>query len=147
MPPSTQEVAERIRDMSDDELIQRFAAGTFTESATPIALAELAARGLPQPEPTPLAELEQPYEGDYVTVGRFLNPTDAYVICSCLEAGGVPAIVADANLAQTNSLWAIAMGGARVLVPSMRVAEAREVIDAFNRGDFSLRDDEDVPDD
>jgi hypothetical protein len=55
-----------------------------------------------------------------------------------LEAAGVPAVVADANLVQMNSLWAIALGGVRVLVPASRVAEAKDVIAAFNRGDFAL---------
>ncbi|HEV7816592.1 MAG TPA: hypothetical protein VGP06_16010 [Janthinobacterium sp.] len=83
-------------------------------------------------------------EGDFEMVARFLAPIDAHVVCDCLKAAGVPALVADANLAQTNSLWAIALGGARVLVPPSRAAEARAVIAAFNRGDFALRDDDDA---
>ena len=82
------------------------------------------------------------YEGDFVTVAQFLNPTDAHIVCSCLEAAGVPAVVADTNLVQMNSLWAIAMGGVRIRVPANRVKEAEEVIEAFNRGDFELPDDE-----
>jgi hypothetical protein len=82
------------------------------------------------------------YEGDFVTVAQYLNPMDAHIVCSCLEAAGVPAIVADANLVQTNALWAIAVGGVRIRVHESRVAEAKEVIDAFNHGDFALPDDE-----
>ncbi len=77
-------------------------------------------------------------EGDFVTVAQFLNPTEAHIVCSCLEAAGVPAVVADANLVQMNSLWAVAFGGVRIRVPSTRATEAKEVIDAFNRGDFAL---------
>ncbi|MCX7170078.1 MAG: DUF2007 domain-containing protein, partial [Proteobacteria bacterium] len=83
------------------------------------------------------------YQGDFVTVARFLNPTDAHIVCSCLEAAGVPALVADANLAQTNSLWTIAIGGTRVLVTASHVAEAKKIIEAFGRGDFALRDGDD----
>ena len=81
-------------------------------------------------------------EGDFVTVAQFLNPTDAHIVCSCLEAAGVPAVVADANLMQMNSLWTVAFGGVRIRVPSTRATEAREVIDAFNRGDFALPDED-----
>jgi hypothetical protein len=83
------------------------------------------------------------YEGDYVTVAQYLNPTDAHIVSMCLEAAGITAIVADANLVQTNSLWAIAVGGVRIRVPEMHVAEAEDVIAAFNRGDYALADEED----
>ena len=82
------------------------------------------------------------YAGDYEIVARFLNPPDAYLLCSCLKMAGVPALVADAELVQTNSLWAVALGGARLLVPALHVAEAREVIAAFDRGDYALPDDD-----
>ncbi len=76
--------------------------------------------------------------GDFETVAQFLDPIEAQLACSCLEAAGVPATVADANLVQTNSLWAIAVGGVRVRVAASRLAEAREVLAAFDRGDFAL---------
>jgi hypothetical protein len=82
-------------------------------------------------------------EGDFEVAGRFLSAMDAHVVCDCLKAAGVPALVADANLGQTNTLWAIALGGTRVLVPPSRMDEAQQVIAAFHRGDFALRDDDD----
>jgi len=85
------------------------------------------------------------YEGDFVTVAQFLDPTDAHIVRSCLEAAGVPAIVADANMVQMHSLMSIAVGGVRIRVPENHVAEAKQVIEAFNRGDFALPDDE-MPD-
>jgi len=82
------------------------------------------------------------YAGDFVTVAQFLDPTDAHIMRSCLEAAGVPAIVADANMVQMHSLLSIAVGGVRIRVPESYVAEAKDVIEAFNRGDFALTDDE-----
>jgi len=79
---------------------------------------------------------------DFVTVARFFTPTDAHVVCACLEAAGIPALVADANLVQANSLWTTALGGVRLLVPSNFEAEAKAVIEAFERGDFALPDDD-----
>ena len=84
------------------------------------------------------------YEGDFETIAHFLNPTEAHVICSCLVAGGIPAMVADANLVQANALLTIAVGGVRVLVPAMYLAAAKKLIDAFNRGDLALPEGEEA---
>jgi hypothetical protein len=41
-------------------------------------------------------------------------------------------------------LLTAAVGGVRVMVPESYLQQAKEIIAAFNRGDFQLRDDEDV---
>lgn len=133
-------LAKHFRDMSDDELLYRCSSGSLTEVAQSIAIEELTSRGHKLPDPITTASETARYEGDFETVARFLNPTDAHITCACLEAAGVPAYVADANIVQMNSLFAIAFGGVRVLVPASRVAEAKDVIQAFNRGDFALSD-------
>jgi len=133
-----------FRELSDEELMSRCGSRTLNDLAQSIAIDELRFRGLQLPDPPEIDPAPTEYEGDLVTVGRFLNTTDAHLTCECLKAAGVPAVVADAHLVQTNSLWAIAVGGARVQVPAARIAEAREVIAAYARGDFALRDD-DVP--
>lgn len=81
------------------------------------------------------------YEGDFETVARFLDPTDAHIVAACLEAAGITTLIADANLVQTNALWAIATGGVRILVPATHADEARQVIAAYERGDYALADD------
>lgn len=134
------ELVEHFHEMSDAELIDRCGSGTLTEIAQSIAIEELASRGLVVPDRIAKGSDDTPYEGDFETVARFLNPTDAYIVCSCLVAAGIPALVADANLAQMNSLWTVAIGGTRVLVTAAHFAEARKVIEAFNRGDFALTD-------
>ncbi|HEY0665012.1 MAG TPA: DUF2007 domain-containing protein [Gallionella sp.] len=135
------DLSKRFREMSDEELLSRCGSGTLNEIAQSVAIDELSSRGLQLLEPLNTLHERPEYEGDFEVVARFLNPTDAHIVCSCLEAAGVPAIVADANLVQTNSLWAIAIGGVRILVPATRLGEAKEVIEAFNRGDFALSDD------
>jgi Putative prokaryotic signal transducing protein len=134
-------LAKHFRDMSDDELLYRCSSGSLTEVAQSIAIEELTSRGLKLPDPIITAGGTARYDGVFETVARFLIPTDAHIMCACLEAAGVPALVADANLVQMNNLWAIALGGVRVLVPASRVAEAKDVIAAFNRGDFALPND------
>ncbi len=84
------------------------------------------------------------YEGDWVMVARCLDPTEAHLLCACIEAAGLTAMVADANLVQTHSLIAVAVGGARVLVPETQRERAEAVLEAFHRGDFALDEDADV---
>ena len=136
-------LSDQFREMSDEELLSRFGSGTLTESAIAIAAAEIRRRGMKLPT---LSEPELPdpgeYAGDYEIVARFLNVLDAHVMCGCLQAAGIPAILADAQLVQTNSLWAPALGGARLMVPASHLAAAKEVIAAFDGGALALRDDD-----
>lgn len=141
MNPDPLELAKHIREMSDKELLALCNSGALNEIARPIAIEELALRGLPLPEPAGAPEEAGEYQGDFVTVAQYLNPINAEIVRSCLEASGVPAMVADANLVQMNSLWTVAVGGVRIRVPASRVIDAREVLAAYNRGDFALPDD------
>ncbi|MCZ4306661.1 DUF2007 domain-containing protein [Zoogloeaceae bacterium G21618-S1] len=83
-------------------------------------------------------------EGDWLLVARCLDPTEAHLLCACLKASGLSAMVADANLVQTHSLIAVAVGGARVLVPEAQLERAKAVLEAYHRGDFALDENTDV---
>lgn len=83
-------------------------------------------------------------EGDWLMAARCLDPTEAHLLRACLEAAGLTAMVADAHLVQTHSLIAVAVGGARVLVPADQLDRAKAVLAAFHRGDFALDEDADV---
>jgi hypothetical protein len=85
-----------------------------------------------------------PSDGDLCIVARYYIPTEAHIVRGCLTAARIPAIVVDDNLVQTNALLTAAVGGVRVMVPESYLQQAKEIIAAFNRGDFQLRDDEDV---
>jgi hypothetical protein len=65
-------------------------------------------------------------------------------VTGCLVAAGIPAVVADDNLVQTDSLLTPALGGVRILAPEAYLERAKEVIDAFNRGDYALDENADV---
>ena len=125
--------------LADDELIQRIVSGELTSEALTIAQAEATARGFDvesyQPEK---AAPPRAYEGDLTIVARDLTPTEAHILCACLNAGGVPAETGDTNFVQT---LAGAVGGASIRVPANFMSEAREVIAAFRRGDFEINDD------
>jgi hypothetical protein len=89
-------------------------------------------------------DIEAVPERDLYVVARYMIPVDATLAQGCLEASGIPAMLADAHLMQTDLLLAPALGGVRLLVPAEHVQGAHEVLLALARGDFAL--DEDAPD-
>ena len=138
-------LAGKYRDLETEELLSLFRSG-LTELAEEVAVAELNARRVAVPS-RPVADdlaASDTYAGDFVSVASYFNPTEAHVLQACLQAADVPAVVADAGLVQANLLLTVALGGVRVLVPEGFVAQARDIIDAFNRGDLELKDDTDV---
>ena len=81
---------------------------------------------------------------DLVEVARYLVPLEANLVQGCLVASGIPAVLADAHLVQTDMLLAPALGGVRILVPQDHLQQAQAVLEAFARGEFALGDDSDV---
>ena len=81
---------------------------------------------------------------EYCLVARRLVPTEAHLLCGCLRAAGIAAVVADDQHVQVNFLLAPALGGTRVLVPEADLEAARAVLAAYERGDFTLPDSTDV---
>jgi hypothetical protein len=86
-----------------------------------------------------------PADGDWQTLVTFFSPTEAYLLRGVLQSGGVPAMVADAQLVQAHGLLASAIP-VRVMVPEKLMHQAEAVVAAFQRGDFALPDDELPPD-
>ena len=82
--------------------------------------------------------------GRLLVVARFFSPMDAYMLKSCLESKGVPAVVADAHLVQANEFLTTAVGGVRVLVPESHFEQGMVVRKAFEAGEYELDDDFDV---
>jgi Zn-dependent alcohol dehydrogenase len=83
---------------------------------------------------------------DLLTVASYDQPTEAFIMQGCLVASGIPAVVADAELNQVDSLLTPALGGVRIRVPEEYLHRAEEVIAAFHQGAFALPDDVDVGD-
>lgn len=91
--------------------------------------------------PTEAHAPEMPDTGDFVILEKGLSPTEAHVLCACLVSAGIDATTGDTETVQTHSLWQVALGGAKIRVPQGQLAEAREVMAAFHRGEFALDDD------
>jgi hypothetical protein len=81
---------------------------------------------------------------DLFEVARYLIPMEASLVQGCLVASGIPAVLADAHLVQTDLLLAPALGGVRILVPEEHLVQAQAVLEAFQRGEFALDEDADV---
>jgi hypothetical protein len=148
MTDSREDLIEVFRDFSDEYILEHLQADDLTEAARGVAELELIGRGidLPRRQPT-VAESgaeRTVTRVEFITIARFLIPLDAHILRGRLEAEGIPAIVADGNLTQTNSLLSVAVGGARVQVPVPYVAEAMGVMAALRSGAFTLRENEDL---
>jgi len=65
-----------------------------------------------------------------VTLYKALNPADAQLVRSRLEAAGFHPFVADEAAALSMDGYALAAGGIRVQVPESEYAAAREFLDA-----------------
>ena len=81
---------------------------------------------------------------DLFVIAKYLIPMEATLAQGCLVAAGIPAVLADAHLMQTDLLLAPALGGVRILVPASFVQQAQSVMDAFERGEFALDENSDV---
>ena len=64
-----------------------------------------------------------------VTVYKALNPADAQLVRSRLEAAGFHPFVADETAALSMEGYALAAGGIRVQLPESEYAAAREFLD------------------
>jgi len=136
--PSRESLEETFRELADEELLARCTSGELTDEAQAIALAEARARGLQIPVRPKVEEEESVYLGDWVTIARYLSYSEVHILRSCLEAAGIPATVADAQLVQTDALLMPAMRGASLRVPAACATDAQEILEAFRRGDLQL---------
>jgi hypothetical protein len=78
--------------------------------------------------------------GDLVMVAHYLDPIEAEILRSRLEAEGVNAIIGDTNLVGVIPILSPVFGGVRVLVPESHCELAHKVIAAIERGDYALDD-------
>lgn len=63
-----------------------------------------------------------------ITIATFDFLTDARIAMGRLQAEGIPCVLADENLVQTDWLYSIAVGGIKLQVAPEDVARALEVL-------------------
>jgi len=142
------ELSETYRNMSDEELSALWAEGNLTEVAMAVARAEFSRRGIQPPQLAPPENGDEPTGMQetvtFATVARSLVPSELHILRARLEGDGIPSFVIDDNITRMNSLWSVAVGGARLLVPQQLAAEAKQIIDHVRSGRFALREGDDV---
>ena len=144
MSNAREELLEIYREMSDEELIERWIAGNLTEIAMSVAWAEFSRRGIQPPYVRSSAQAgdatgtEEPVT--FVTVARSLIPSELYILRARLEGDGIRSFIVDDNLTQMNPLWAVAVGGARLLVPQQHARDALQIIHLLQSGRFALQE-------
>jgi hypothetical protein len=142
------ELAETYRDMNDAELMERWIEGNLTEVAMEVARAEFSRREIQPPEVLPQNDADETADAEetvtFVTVARSLIPSELHILCARLEGDGIPSFVVDDNITRMNSLWSVAVGGARLLVPQPLAAAAKQIIAHVKSGRFALREGDDL---
>src|SRR5207244_1994340 len=111
MSVTRESLSKEFQLLKDEELLDRFHSGDLTELAHEVAAAELQRRGIDLAMPKAGAGADEPVdkrsetiEGDLVLLARFETPLQGHVLKGRLDAEGVPAIIADANIVGTNPL-------------------------------------------
>ncbi|KGI79181.1 hypothetical protein [Oleiagrimonas soli] len=79
-----------------------------------------------------------------VTLARFLDPWEAYVVRALLEAEGLPATVAHAHHAIANWPMSLALGGTAVQVPAPLLVSARALLTDYRTGVLEQQLNEDL---
>lgn len=147
MDVSEADLTEHFRALSDEALLERVQAGTLTPLALEVAEREARSRGLEirAADSVDTDAGEDSEEGDepaddidLVTIAQFTDPLKANVLRACLESHGIFAYVWGEHLGVANILLSTASGGMRLQVRSDQEAQAREVMAAFERGDFAI---------
>jgi hypothetical protein len=63
-----------------------------------------------------------------VTVGRYIDATEAHIAAGLLQSEGIPAYPVDINHVSANPLLGIGLGGVRLQVPAKFEEEARKLL-------------------
>jgi hypothetical protein len=144
MEVSRKDLEERYAELNDEALLDRYSSGTLTELAAQVARAELGRRGLPLPQPAPPESPAGPdlaMAGPLVAITAKLTWFEANILCSLLHSEGIPAQLADTHVATAHHFLSFAAGGIRILIPERSVTRVREIMAAFQRGEYALEDD------
>jgi hypothetical protein len=151
MSITRQSLLERFQLLNNEELLALFHSGDLIDLAKDVAAEELRQRAVDLSKPAAEVTADSADSsgggdegtsgsGDLVLIARLFTALDAHLLRSRLEAEGVPAVVVDDNIVQTNPFLTLAVGGVRVLVPESLAERAREIARAIERGDYALDD-------
>lgn len=152
MQPDQQYFYQSFRQLSDEELADKFANPKLADEARAAIAQLLSERGVDTAQilqtmadefaaidpPPVIGQLEHPIPTE--VVGSYSTAVEAEMICGLLAQAGIPATMSDAQTVTTNHLWSNAMGGVRVKVPFTDVEAAQAVIASWRDDDYQLQD-------
>jgi hypothetical protein len=79
-----------------------------------------------------------------IRIAAYQEAIEAHLARGRLEAEGIPAYVCHEHHVTMNWPWSLALQGAKIYVHAVNGARAREIIAAYDRGEYALRDDEEI---
>ena len=141
-------LSETFRQMSDEELIERWCGGCLTEFAIDAAQTEFLRRGVLAPEyvakdmADTIGEVLDPSE--LVEIARSQEISELQMLSARLDSEGIPSLIVNENTNRMGPQFSNAAGGARLLVLAQYAPDAREIVALVKAGIFALRDDEDL---
>lgn len=115
--------------------IHRPAAPRMT--ASPSAALPFASAPSPGAAAAPRGRAAPPACEPVVVTHRF-DTLEAELLRGCLEAHGIPTTLGDVRTIQTDTLWTVALGGVRVMVPEPAAEDARRLVAQFDRGELAV---------
>ena len=140
MTPSPEDLAAQYAQMSETELMELARSyDGLLEIAQGALRAEFARRGLEPPL------VEEPEEWGFrrlVTVRRYRDLAEAYVVRSLLESAGIPAWIADENLVRMDWFYSNLVGGMRLQGDECDEAAARGILEAEVPGTITFGQEE-----
>ena len=71
---------------------------------------------------------------DYVTITTYDTMPDAHIALGKLQSEGIPCLLQDENLVQTDWLYSIAIGGIKLRVPECYRQEAIAILERDDSG-------------
>ena len=123
--------------------------GDLTDLAQEVVRQELLSRAIAIPassseqEPPP----EDGFNGELTLLRNQLSGPTAEVLRAFLESEGIPASLENLHWNAMYSLISYSTGGVRLMVHTGNLGRARELLAAFDRGDFALDEDASPDDD
>ena len=144
MDISREELTTRFRDLSDEDLLSRVRVGALTPLAFEVASIELQSRGiaLPVEARDDDGELNNAVdaETELVTVATFWDPIQANLVRGLLETAGIFVHMWGEHLGVAHTFLSVAAGGMKLQVLPGQAAQAKDILKAFERGDFAMKD-------
>jgi hypothetical protein len=134
---------QSMQALSDDELLRHLRSDTLTPLGIEVATTLLRSRGIDPSKASGGALGDtlggtEPDEEEMVTIAEYLSPTEAALLRGVLQSRGIAAHIWGEYVGAAQVVLPTAGGGAHLQVHRDQVAQAQEVMAAYERGDLEI---------